>query len=53
VLHVSNRFLDVKPVVRRLAVEMNKEVIYIKNRDRDSRSVGGASWMIMTDNKVY
>jgi hypothetical protein len=52
-LHVSNRFLDVKPVVHRLAIDMGKEIIYTKNQDRDSRSIGSASWMIMTNNHEF
>jgi len=52
-LHVSNRFLDIKPVVRRLALEMKKELIYTKNKTRNRRSVSGASWMIMSNNKGF
>ena len=52
-MHVSNRFLDVKPVVVRLARELGHEVVYAKNKDRDSRGVDGASWMIMTSNMRF
>ena len=52
-LHVSNRFIDVKPVVRRLAQELNLHVFYIKNPDRLDRSVGSSSWMIMTRNDEF
>jgi len=52
-LHVSNRFLDLKPVVRRLAEDLGHDVLYIKNKDRDSRHVDSASWMLMTSNDVF
>ena len=51
-LHVSNRFLNVKPVVRRFADELKLKVAYIKNRD-SGRSVDAASWMIMTNNERF
>ena len=51
-LHVSNRFLDVKPVVTRIADELMLKVVYIKNRDSD-RNVSSASWMILTNNEEF
>jgi hypothetical protein len=51
-LHLSNRFLNVKPVVRRIADELNLRVVYIKNRS-SSRSVSSSSWMIVTSNEEF
>jgi hypothetical protein len=52
-LHVSNRFLDTKPVVHRLALDLGRRLIYVKNEERESRGVDGASWLLMTNNEQF
>ena len=52
-LHVSNRFLDLRPIVRRLALDLGRELVYVKNEDRESRGIDGASWLLMTNNEAF
>ncbi|MDF1702334.1 MAG: fused MFS/spermidine synthase [Planctomycetota bacterium] len=52
-MHVSNRFIDMKPVVHRLAKDLGHELLYIKNKKRESRRVDSSGWLLMTSNTVF
>jgi len=52
-LHVSNLYIDVKPVIRRLAQELDVELLYSKNPVVDRFAVGSASWMLLTKNREF
>jgi spermidine synthase len=52
-LHVSNRYLDLPPVVRGLAAEQGREVLEIEQED-DAWNAGEAStWMLVTRNDAF
>ncbi len=52
-MHVSNLYLDVKPVVRRLAQELGAHLLYIKNEDVDRYAIDASSWMLLTKNATF
>jgi len=52
-MHVSNLDLDVKPVVHRLAQELDARLLYIKNEDVDHYAIDSSSWMLLTKNAVF
>jgi hypothetical protein len=52
-MHVSNLYIDVKPVVHRLALELGLELVYSKNRDVERFAVDGTSWMLLTNNRDF
>jgi len=53
-VHVSNRYLDLKPVVFRLATVLNKDVRVVDTEDDPSdRAIFGATWMLVTSDKGF
>lgn len=52
-VHVSNRFLDLPPVVRRLGEELGKTVLQLDNDDIDEQSVTGSRWILVTGNHGF
>jgi hypothetical protein len=50
-IHVTNRFVDLVPVVVRLATELGKPVVYLENEDDEDRGVDSSDWMLMTSNR--
>jgi hypothetical protein len=52
-IHVTNRYVDLIPVVARLATELGKPVVYIENEDDDERGVDSSDWMLMTSNRAF
>jgi SAM-dependent methyltransferase len=52
-LHVSNRYLDLRPVVRGLAQEAGQEVLEIEAEDDGSRAIELTTWMLVTSNETF
>ena len=52
-LHVTNRFVDLIPVVARLAEVTGLSAIYIENDGSDSRRVSSADWILLTNNLAF
>ncbi len=52
-LHVSNRYLDLKPVVRGLAREVGKTVLDVEGEGDVSRGIEGSTWMLVTGNDAF
>ena len=50
-IHVTNRFIELKPVVRRLAQEFGKRAVHIENVGDDDLGVDSSDWMVITDNE--
>lgn len=51
-VHISNRYLDLRPIVERLAVEFGLEVVSISDDDEPQWWVYATTWMILTKNKA-
>ena len=47
-VHVSNRYLDLKPVVRRAAESMGKEAVVVENEEDVEAGVYGATWILVS-----
>ncbi len=52
-LHVTNRYVDLIPIVTRLAEEVGMNAIYIENYARDSRLVASSDWLLLTNNQAF
>jgi hypothetical protein len=52
-VHVSNRYLDLTPVVRGLAAEQGKKVLTIEADDDDQRALDRSTWMLVTGNADF
>lgn len=52
-LHVSNRYLDLRPVVRGLARETGTEVLEIEGEDDGSRGIESTTWMLVTRSEAF
>ena len=52
-LHVSNRYLDLRPVVRGLVKEAGPEVPEIEGEDDGSPAIESSTWMLVTDNETF
>ena len=52
-LHVTNRFIDLLPIVQRLAEATGLNAIYIENASSSSRSVSLSDWVLLTRNQEF
>jgi hypothetical protein len=52
-VHVSNRYLDLTPVVRGLAAEQGRRVLTIEAGDDDDRALDSSTWMLVTNNPEF
>jgi len=52
-LHISNRHLNLKPVVYGLARVMDLPAIMVKNRKRPRYFIKGSVWILLTKNKGF
>jgi SAM-dependent methyltransferase len=51
--HVSNRYLDLKPVVAQLAARTGMKVAYISNDGDDPKDVWSSDWVLVTTNEQF
>jgi len=52
-VHITNRYVDLTSVGRRLGQEFDKPVIYIRNRPDPKHGVRGSTWLLMTNNQAF
>ncbi len=52
-IHVSNRFVDLLPVVQRLADAAGLKPLYVENPSVSNRRVSSADWVLLTANQVF
>ncbi|MEX2310024.1 MAG: hypothetical protein WD738_20805 [Pirellulales bacterium] len=50
-VHISNRYLNLEPVVRGIARHFGLFAIYIEDEDDDKHAVYSSDWMILTRNE--
>jgi hypothetical protein len=50
--HVSNRYLDLAPVIRQLAQEVGCAAILIRSPKDDEELISSADWVLVTRNKL-
>ena len=51
--HVSNRYLNLKPVVAQLAARVGMKVAYISNDGDDPKDVWSSDWVLVTANEQF
>lgn len=51
--HVTNRFVDLLPIVRRLADVTGLSAIYVENYSSSSRGVSSSDWVLLTKNQAF
>lgn len=51
--HVSNRYLDLAPVVKQLADHAKLRSVLISNGDDDKRGVFSSDWVLVTANQAF
>ena len=51
--NVTNRFVDLLPVVQRLADAVGMSAIYIENYSSSRRRVSSADWVLLTRNQAF
>lgn len=49
--HISNRYLNLAPVVKQLADHAGLETVFITNDDDDKRDVFSSDWVLVTANR--
>ena len=52
-IHVTNRFVDLIPIVERLAEATGLGAFYAENYDTFSRMVDSSDWILMTNNQAF
>ena len=53
VIHVSNRFLELTPVVRRLAQHFQKQAVLVVSPSDEELDQVESSWVLMTSNSAF
>jgi len=51
--HVTNRYVDLLPIVSRLAAETGMSAIYVENYGSSSRDVSSSDWVLLTKNEAF
>ncbi len=49
-LHVTNRYINLKTIVRRLADELDIGLLHVTSADDSDREVSSCDWLLMTNN---
>jgi len=52
-LHISNRYLDLYPVVETAAGHLGKDLVVIRNPEQNEMSIEAATWVLMTSNQLF
>jgi hypothetical protein len=52
-LHVTNRYVDLIPIVARLAEDAGMRAMYIENHEDDNRQVSSSDWILLTRNQGF
>ncbi|MBN2021276.1 MAG: fused MFS/spermidine synthase [Pirellulales bacterium] len=52
-VHISNRNLDLGPVVRAAAAESGHETAWFRTHDDEARGVDAADWILVTSNRTF
>jgi SAM-dependent methyltransferase len=52
-VHISNRYLDIEPVVRNLASVENKRAVLVTNPDEDEQGVSSSTWILVTSSEKF
>ncbi len=52
-VHVSNRYLDLAPVVQGLAAEQARRALVIETADDDERALDSSTWILVTGNAAF
>jgi hypothetical protein len=51
--NMSNRHVDIKPVLKQFAQHLGLEFVWVSNFDDDKRGVYGADWGLLTANREF
>ena len=52
-VNVTNRYLELAPVVRRLAEERGMQTLHIGNDGDERRRTDGSDWVLVTRNRAF
>ena len=52
-IHVSNRFVELVPVVRRLGEELDRSLVHVENIEDEEHGVDDSDWVLITSNRVF
>jgi len=52
-VHVSNKYLDLKPVVRRAAETMGKGAVVVDTEDDDGNGIYGSTWILVSGDRRW
>jgi spermidine synthase len=52
-VHVSNRYVDLEPVVARAAAALGKEAMVVDSDEDESQALAAASWVLVSGNPAF
>ncbi len=52
-VHISNRYIDLAPVVRQLASDLGKRAYLIHGQDDEARGLSASDWVAVTSNRAF
>jgi SAM-dependent methyltransferase len=52
-VHISNRYLDLKPVVKKLADNFGLSAMLVDTDDDDANEIFGSTWILVTANQEF
>lgn len=47
IVHISNRYVNLEPIVNRLALEFNLHVAHIRSEDAEGLHISSSEWMVL------
>lgn len=52
-IHVSNKHLDLEPIVRRVGVDLNLKVVAVENEQDDANYIFESDWVLLTRSDAF
>ena len=52
-IHITNRFLRLSPVVRRIAEEMGLDAVYVEDEENEDLETSGSDWVLLSRNREF
>ena len=52
-IHISNRYINLRPVCRALATSCGRQALHIRNKSDDDTGVVASDWVLLTNNPWF
>jgi len=52
-VQITNRYLELKPLMYNVAKKFNKKAVFIRNRKKSSKGISSSSWVLISNNQSF